>query len=337
MRKNLIYLVVSIILYIPVFIWLEEESRGAFVSLNIVSIPIAGIIFLYFLFKILQLSKIGQKIKLDKINFFPFFLITAFVLVLIFFAGNKYHEHKSLKAVEEYEKYKNLGGFTDSRIEEKYGEIFEEHEMMLQRQDATQEEINKVMQEFEENQKNDFQRAQEALDESNKKSQEQIEKDKKAAEVLQNLNESLKVGKIGSLKEIAHELPRELTEEEKRLDKEFIEGVDNNKNGVRDSIEIMIFRDFNTRSEATVVEDYYSILKILRMLQPKYPFVKSSIDEHNIYCKYEKLPDYVKGEFAWPLDFLQSFVLDTQQRKEAFVKSLTSDSGRWFHGEEKCE
>ena len=128
MRKNLIYLVVLIILYIPVFIWLEEESRGGFASLNIVSMPIAGIIFLYFLFKILQLSKIGQKIKLDKINFFTFFLITVFVLVLIFFAGNKYHQYKSEKAVEEYLKYKDLGGFENSDTDKQHGEIFEKHE-----------------------------------------------------------------------------------------------------------------------------------------------------------------------------------------------------------------
>ena len=337
MRKNLIYLVVLIILYIPVFIWLEEESRGGFASLNIVSMPIAGIIFLYFLFKILQLSKIGQKIKLDKINFFTFFLITVFVLVLIFFAGNKYHEHKSLKAVEEYEKYQKLGGFEDDKTEEKYGEIFEKHEMMLQKQDVAEEKINKVIQEFEENQKNDFHRAQEALDESNKKSQEQIEKDKKAAETLENFDKALKLGKIGSLKEIAHELPIELTEEEEKLDKESIEGVDNNKNEVRDFIEIMIFRDFNLREKVTIVEDYHSVLKIIKMLQPKNPFVEKSIDEHDIYCQYQKLPDYIKGEFDWPLDFLKSFVLDTQDRKNAFVKSLTPDSGRWSYGEEQCE
>ena len=128
-----------------------------------------------------------------------------------------------------------------------------------------------------------------------------------------------------------------MTEEEEKLDKESIEGVDNNKNEVRDFIEIMIFRDFNLREKVTIVEDYHSVLKIIKMLQPKNPFVEKSIDEHDIYCQYQKLPDYIKGEFDWPLDFLKSFVLDTQDRKNAFVKSLTPDSGRWSYGEEQCE
>jgi hypothetical protein len=111
-----------------------------------------------------------------------------------------------------------------------------------------------------------------------------------------------------------------------------IEGVDKNRNLIRDDLENISYQGLKSM-ENIDESQYEQVLKIIKMLQPKNPPVEKSINEHDIYCQYLLLSDNVQEELS--LDFLYGIVLNTPQRKEAFRKSLQLSTIN--SGVEKCE
>jgi hypothetical protein len=107
---------------------------------------------------------------------------------------------------------------------------------------------------------------------------------------------------------------------EKNKAKRTVQGIDLNKNNTRDDLEQIAYQGLNL-IDGVNIETYKQIISIMNMIQPKEPFIKNSINEHDIYCLYKKLPNKVKKEL--PLDFIYSVVLDTQKRRTTFKYSLT--------------
>ena len=114
--------------------------------------------------------------------------------------------------------------------------------------------------------------------------------------------------------------------------KATIKGIDLDKNGLRDEVEKVIYQSLKFSKDVNV-SIYKQTLDIAKMMQPKNPPIKDSINKHEIYCHYEALPDVVKGEID--LDFLYTMVLDTKERAKAFNSSLESSDTSL--GEEICQ
>ncbi len=103
-------------------------------------------------------------------------------------------------------------------------------------------------------------------------------------------------------------------------------GIDENKNNIRDDIENRIYHSLkNILLESSPKEAkgiYMQVIDITMMIQPKNPAIKDSINEYNIYCAYNKLPKDIQENV--PLSFLFRMVLNTQQLKNNYNKSLLS-------------
>ena len=110
------------------------------------------------------------------------------------------------------------------------------------------------------------------------------------------------------------------------LDSKTVLGVDNNKNGVRDKTEIIIYQGLNLLiDDKTIFED---TLQFINLIEPNSEdIILNSKDKHDIYCSYQKLPLMVKKEF--PLGFIYDIVLDTQKRKTVFYGSLKNTTNNY--------
>ena len=238
------------------------------------------------MFKIIQLSNFGRKIRLDKINFFIFLIIIIGIIYISYFIIEK-NQNKVLSSIQ------NPGDC-----------ILAKSQCNTCNRDNTE----------------DFFICTEMVCKDEKFTCITYEKDK-----VKNLDEDKAEDLKKAIEEISLNIhiPQMPNEE---LDSKTVLGVDNNKNGVRDKTEIIIYQGLNLLiDDKTIFED---TLQFINLIEPNSEdIILNSKDKHDIYCSYQKLPLIVKKEF--PLKFIYDIVLDTQKRKTVFYGSLKNKTNNY--------
>lgn len=108
-------------------------------------------------------------------------------------------------------------------------------------------------------------------------------------------------------------------------DMRTIQGVDNNKNGIRDALEVMAYGLVYVSSDATV-EDYYQVLELVNFMQPRNPIEEDSLSLAKMQCDFLRLPSYIHSDVSF--DLLYNMVANSKLRLSALAKSIIHDSAQ---------
>ena len=118
-------------------------------------------------------------------------------------------------------------------------------------------------------------------------------------------------------------------------DRKTLEGIDTNNNGIRDVIELAVYKTINSSENNTsiAVSDYKKLLEMIKEVQPKASSQVESINEHKFYCEYTTLSSETRE--ILPYDVLLEMVHDTSERRKKYRQSLKPITTS--RGAEKCD
>ncbi|MCM0148316.1 hypothetical protein [Photobacterium galatheae] len=99
------------------------------------------------------------------------------------------------------------------------------------------------------------------------------------------------------------------------LDKKYIEGIDNNNDGVRDAL-VKIARSLIYYDRKITKDDYEELLSLLIEIQPKKDPIKDSKSVNQLKCRYYSLHPSIQKEASF--EEIRARVLNSASRRSAF-------------------
>ncbi len=132
-----------------------------------------------------------------------------------------------------------------------------------------------------------------------------------------------KMAKISDIRQFASQPPRPDPIE----DKSTIPGVDSDQNGLRDSLERVLYQNLTFIPNLTK-EQYDTVMGLAKKMSPSDPVVPDSILELDVYCDYQTLSDSIQHELSF--SSLELLVNNTPERMIAYEESIVRMDGTIF-------
>ncbi len=139
----------------------------------------------------------------------------------------------------------------------------------------------------------------------------QVKTQEQYSEFIEN-----KITEISAIQHFATQ-PEETDPE---IDNSTIPGIDNDGDGMRDSLERTIYQMLVFVPDLTE-EQYDAVRRLAIKMTPSDPVVADSISEAELYCDYINLSENVKSEISFT--FLEVTINNTPERIAAYEESIT--------------